>query len=326
MVGCVVVHHGQIVGEGWHQQFGGPHAEVHALTNVIDASILPEATVYVTLEPCSYHGKTPACSTLLIDKRVNKVVAAMYDPNPKVAGSGMRALQEAGITTKTGLLEAQAMALNKRFLVNQALQRPYILLKWAQTADGFLARPNNSSKWISSPESRQLVHQWRANEDAILVGKNTAMHDNPALTVRHWQGNNPVRVVLDRQLSLPPDLQLFNSEAPTLIYNQLKNQLLDTNEFICLPTADFLPQVMAGLYKKNIGSVLVEGGAQVLASLLKLGLWDEARVFTSPQTFKEGVSAPLLAQQPTKQTTVGVDQLSYYYNKNTIKHWQKNSH
>lgn len=325
MVGCVIVYNNSIIGEGWHQQYGKEHAEVNAINSVVDKSLLTEAVVYVNLEPCSYYGKTPACSDLLIKSKVKKVVIACLDPNPKVAGKGVNALKEAGIDVQVGMVEQESIELNKRFFINQKLNRPYIILKWAATNDGFIARKNYDSKWISNEYSRQRVHQWRAEEDAILVGKNTAKHDNPSLTVRDWHGNNPTRIVLDRNLELNPELNLFNNEAKTLVYNYKENKTANGIDFIKLNANNFLMLLVEDLYRRNIGSIIIEGGSQVLSSFIKIGLWDEARIFTSTKEFKEGINAPILKEFiGGKQTINKEDTLRHYYSTKTASYWQKN--
>ncbi len=312
LVGCVIVHEGKIIGEGYHQQYGGPHAEVHAIASVINPALLPDSTVYVSLEPCSHWGKTPPCANLLVEKGIKSVVVATLDPNPLVAGKGVQLLQDAGVTVTVGLLEQEARWQNRRFFCQQEKHRPYLILKWAQTQDGFLARENLDSKWISGTQSRQLVHQWRGEEQAILVGKNTALHDNPRLNVRDWTGADPVRVVLDSKLELPPHLNLFDQQISTLCYNTLKNETLPNLEWVKLPELS-LEALLSDLQRRNIQSVLVEGGSQVLQQFLAAGLWDEARVFTSPLTFKRGIAAPTFTQVPAESYAVGEDQLDLYY-------------
>lgn len=315
MVGCVIVHQDKIIGEGWHKQFGGPHAEVNAVESVKDKSLLTEATVYVTLEPCSYHGKTPACSDLLIRSKVKHVVVASLDPNPKVSGNGIKALKEAGIEVITGVCQDESIALNKRFFVNQKHNRPYVLLKWAQTKDGFLARTNYDSKWISGELSRQRVHQWRSEEDAILVGKNTVIHDDPSLTVRDWDGRNPVRIVLDRNLELSTSYKVFDGQVKTLFYNSIKSSKQNNFENIKIEDSEFLTGILKDMFSRDLGSVLVEGGSKVLQSFIESGLWDEARVFTSDQEFGEGIKAPELDTEPITTERVGKDELAYFEKK-----------
>jgi diaminohydroxyphosphoribosylaminopyrimidine deaminase/5-amino-6-(5-phosphoribosylamino)uracil reductase len=312
LVGCVIVHQGKIIGEGYHAQYGGPHAEVNAIASVTDPKLLADATAYVSLEPCSHWGKTPPCANLLIEKGIKSVVVATLDPNPLVAGKGVKLLEEAGISVQVGLLEQEAKWQNRRFFCQIEQQRPYIILKWAQTADGFVARENFDSKWISGAQSRQLVHQWRAEEQAILVGKNTALHDNPRLNVRDWTGSDPIRVVLDSRLELPADLHLFDQQVPTLCYNTLKNEKLTNLEWVQLPHLS-LEALLADLHARHIQSVLIEGGSQIINQFLAAGLWDEARVFTAPIHFERGIAAPKLTQTPTESHAIGTDQLDFYY-------------
>lgn len=291
-VGCVIVHDGKIIGEGWHQKYGGPHAEVNAINSVTDKSLLEQATVYVNLEPCSHFGKTPPCADLLIAQRVRKVVVANVDSNPLVGGKGLAKLHAAGIETVVGVLDQQARELNKRFFTFVEQQRPYIILKWAETADGFIARSNFDSKWISNEYSRQLVHRWRSEEDAVLVGSGTAAHDNPALTVRDWSGRNPVRVVIDRHLKLSDSLHLFDGNTPTLCYNLIQQKTENNTTWIKLEQTQFLKDLVADLRTRNIQSLMIEGGAQTLSAFLNENLWDEARVFKARQSFESGITAP----------------------------------
>ncbi len=312
LVGCVLVHEGKIIGEGYHEQYGGPHAEVNAITSVTNSRLLAKATAYVSLEPCSHYGKTPPCANLLIEKGIKSVVVATVDTNPLVAGKGVKLLQEAGISVQVGLLEQEARWQNRRFFCQQEKRRPYLILKWAQTQDGFIARENFDSKWISCTQSRQLVHQWRAEEQAILVGKNTALHDNPRLNVRDWTGSDPIRVVLDSKLELPADLHLFDQQIPTLCYTTLKSEKLPNLEWVKLPQLS-LEALLADLHARQIQSVLIEGGSQTINQFLAAGLWDEARVFTAPIEFERGIVAPTLTQTPAESHAIGEDQLDIYY-------------
>lgn len=312
MVGCVIVHEGNIIGEGWHREFGGPHAEVHAVHSVDNQSLLSESTVYVTLEPCVHWGKTPPCANLLVDKKVKKVVIAATDSNPLVGGKGIEILKNAGVEVETGVLEKEARWQNRRFFTQIEKQRPYVILKWAQTQDGFVARENFDSKWISNPQSRQLVHKWRAEEDAILVGKNTAAYDNPRLDVRDWVGKNPIRVVLDSKLELSNELNLFDQTIPTLVFNTVKEKAEENLEWIHLP--QITPKaILQELQSRKIQSLIVEGGSQVLRQFIESGLWDEARVFTASAQFERGISSPILNQNPSETLSIGTDQLDIYY-------------
>jgi diaminohydroxyphosphoribosylaminopyrimidine deaminase/5-amino-6-(5-phosphoribosylamino)uracil reductase len=294
MVGCVIAHQNKIIGEGWHKKFGDAHAEVNAIASVQDQSLLKESTVFVNLEPCSHFGKTPPCADLLIKHQVRKVVVANVDPNPLVGGKGVRKLSEAGIEVVTGILENQGRELNRRFFSFIEKHKPYVILKWAQTADGFVAQKNFESKWISNEFSRQLVHQWRSVEDAVLVGTRTASHDNPQLTVRAWSGRNPVRVVIDRFLRLNNHLHVFDKKVKTICYNVLKHEEHDNLIFVRLAEDNFIQDLLTDLAKRNIQSVIVEGGAQTLQLFIDGELWDEARVFTSYRQYGEGIPAPVL--------------------------------
>lgn len=314
LVGCVIVHDNTIIGEGRHERYGSAHAEVNAVASVADQALLKESTVYVTLEPCSHFGKTPPCADMLIRHAVKKVVIANTDPNPLVNGKGIEKLKAAGIDVVTGVLESNGRELNKRFFTSIEKQRPYIILKWAETADRFIARTNFDSKWISDAHSRKLVHQWRSEEDAVLVGRGTALHDNPALTVRDWQGRNPVRVVIDRYEKLPPTLTLFDGTQRTLCYTTLRNELRGNVEFIKLNEDSFFEELVHDLFSKNIQSVLIEGGAVTLQQFMDKGLWDEVRIFTSPQTFGSGLPAPARAGNLISTESVFTDTLLTYRN------------
>ena len=309
LVGSVVVHGDTIIGEGWHRQYGEAHAEVNALDAVGDKERLTESTVYVNLEPCSHTGKTPPCADLLIRHRVKKVVIANVDPNPLVAGGGIKKLREAGIEVISGILEKQGHELNKRFFTFMEKQRPYIILKWAETADGFIARENFDSKWISNDHSRQLVHRWRTEEDAVLVGSRTAQHDNPQLNVRDWTGRNPVRVVMDRFLKLPENLHLFDRQQRTIYYNVLKHEEHTNLSLIRVNEENFLRNIVQDLYKQKIQSIIVEGGAATLRMFMEANLWDEARVFTSTKTFGKGLQAPSIHGHVTQNGNIDTDTL-----------------
>ncbi|MES2387314.1 MAG: bifunctional diaminohydroxyphosphoribosylaminopyrimidine deaminase/5-amino-6-(5-phosphoribosylamino)uracil reductase RibD [Bacteroidota bacterium] len=280
LVGCVIVKEGRIIGEGWHKKYGGPHAEVNAVNSVTDESMIAGADIYVNLEPCSHFGKTPPCADLLIRQKAARVIICNTDPHPLVSGKGIAKLLNAGIEVITCVLENEGLKLNRRFFTGVQENRPYIILKWAQSADGFMGKPGEQI-WLSNAFAKQLVHKWRSEEDAILIGANTAITDNPSLTVREWTGRNPVRVVLSGRTPLPPDAALFNSNAETIFFNADEpgsGQNLNT--------------VLRELKAKGIQSVIVEGGQKVLISFIDSGLWDEARIFVAPAKFKTGIRAP----------------------------------
>ncbi len=319
IVGCVIVHDAtkRIIGEGWHQRYGQAHAERNAIVSVRpeDEHLLPESTVYVTLEPCSHFGKQPPCADLLIEGRIGRVVCCNDDPNPLVAGQGFQKLRNAGIPVETGVLAEVGRELNARFFTFIEKQRPYIILKWAETADGYIAGEGGQQVQISGPLSQRLVHRWRAEEDAILVGTNTARTDNPRLNVRLVPGRNPTRVVIDKQLQLPESLNLFDSSQPTLGYNFIKTETVGQTTYIQLhPDKPFLPQLLTDLYQRNIQSVLVEGGTTLLNSFMDAGLWDEGRVFRSQTMLGStplngGVKAPIVRGTLRSREKVGKDEL-----------------
>lgn len=321
MVGSVIVNNGKIIGEGWHYKSGMPHAEVNAIASVQDKTQLKTATLYVNLEPCSHFGKTPPCAQLIIDSGIRKVVIGNTDPNPKVAGRGIALLQNAGCEVVFGVLENECAELNKRFFTFHNKKRPYIFLKWAQTADRYIApNPNTRTKnepiWISNSYSKQFVHKMRAEEMAILVGTNTVLQDNPTLTTREWSGENPIRIVIDKDLKLDRKLNIFSSEAPTLIITENNHEDNSDTHLI----ADFdnpLPQQICDLlYKKEIQSVIIEGGTQTLNSFIESDLWDEAFVFTAPVTFGDGIKAPSITGDVIRKEDIAGNQLIVFKHKN----------
>lgn len=320
MVGAVIVHKQEIIGEGWHQKYGEAHAEVNAVKDVFSrhenaAELLKESVIYVSLEPCSYHGKTPACSDLIIQHGIPMVVIACLDPNEKVNGLGVKRLEAAGIKVSVGVLEDEAIHLNRRFNTRIQKQRPYIILKWAETADGYFAPDDSSQHWISGIQAKQLSHRWRSEEDAILVGKNTARIDNPELTTRLWPGKNPKRIVLDKNLELPTDLHLFDQKVETVVLNLKKTELKPNLKYISLESFDYyLAETIAyQLYLLDIQSVIIEGGAQTLDLFIKADLWDEARVFKSKNSWGKGIPAPVLLKAPSYSQALGNDSLTTYF-------------
>ncbi|MHA4895681.1 bifunctional diaminohydroxyphosphoribosylaminopyrimidine deaminase/5-amino-6-(5-phosphoribosylamino)uracil reductase RibD [Pedobacter sp. PWIIR3] len=322
MVGCVIVHEDIIIGEGFHARFGEAHAEVNAINDVIAnygakaEDLLSAATVYVSLEPCAHFGKTPPCADLLVKHRVKKVVIGNKDPFSDVNGKGILKLKEAGITVVTGVLEANCTLLNRRFFTRILKQRPYIILKWAETANGYFAPKNTVQQWISGPLAKKMVHKWRTEEDAIVVGKRTALADDPSLTAREWSGRNPIRILIDQKLHVPTTSNIFNSAAKTIVFNEVKTVVTGNVHYIQMEDMQYyLPQKIAfQLYLMDIQSIIIEGGANLLKQFIDAGLWDEARVFTSANSWEEGLVSPRLHGQLNDELSVGKDTLRIYEN------------
>ncbi|MFB0947386.1 MAG: diaminohydroxyphosphoribosylaminopyrimidine deaminase [Spirosomataceae bacterium] len=300
MVGCVIVHNNKIIGEGWHQRYGEAHAEVNAIADVKDKSLLSEATAYVTLEPCAHFGKTPPCADLLIQHKLKRVVICNEDPFSLVDGRGIEKLRNAGIEVEAGLLALEGRELNKRFFTAVKQKRPYIILKWAETADGFIAAEDGKPIQITGELSRQLVHKWRTEEPAIMIGTNTALNDNPRLNVRYWVGRNPTRVVIDRRLQIPPNFKLLDNTQKTLIFNDVKSTEEKFNSFIQVPNQKpYLPFILDKLLALNLQSIFVEGGTTLLQHFINAGLFDEIRIFKNLKTIGAGIPAPILPHRIT---------------------------
>jgi diaminohydroxyphosphoribosylaminopyrimidine deaminase/5-amino-6-(5-phosphoribosylamino)uracil reductase len=325
MVGAVVVHDGKIIGEGYHHKYGQAHAEVNAIAQVTAnyanaEELFKQSVIYVSLEPCAHYGKTPPCADLIIKHQIPLVVVGCRDPFDQVDGKGIEKLKAAGIEVITGVLEKECQWLNRRFFTRVQKHRPYIVLKWAQTDDGFFAPHDNSQLWITGEESRKLVHKWRSEEDAILVGKNTAAIDNPQLNVRYWEGKSPKRVVIDRRLELNKNLNIFDQSVDTLIFNEIKFDTAGKNKYIALEDFDrYVPQyILYQLYLQDIQSVIIEGGAHTLQTFIEAGLWDEARVLTGKIVLKNGIKAPQITGIIAEESSVGDDHLQVIYNKPII--------
>lgn len=298
MVGAVIVHNGTIIGEGYHIRCGEPHAEVNAIRSVKDESLLKKSTIYVSLEPCSHYGKTPPCADLIIEKGIPEVVIGCMDPFSKVAGRGIEKLRKAGIKVTVGVLEEECRQLIRRFITFNTRKRPYITLKWAESADGFIDknREEGNPVLLSTPLTSMIVHKRRAEHSAILVGRKTALLDNPSLTTRNWFGKDPIRLVIDKGLTLPKGLHLFDGKVRTLVFTQ-KDETSDNQsvEYIRLDfTQNILPQIMDVLYNRKVQSLMVEGGTILLQSFINEGLWDEAYIETSPIRLNEGIKAPVI--------------------------------
>ncbi|MDN3547740.1 bifunctional diaminohydroxyphosphoribosylaminopyrimidine deaminase/5-amino-6-(5-phosphoribosylamino)uracil reductase RibD [Mucilaginibacter aquaedulcis] len=325
MVGAVVVHDGKIIGEGYHQKYGQAHAEVNAIAQVMGkfddaAELLKQSVIYVSLEPCAHYGKTPPCADLIIRHQIPTVVVGCRDPFDQVDGKGIEKLKAAGIEVITGVLEKECKWLNRRFFTKVQKHRPYIILKWAQTSDGFFAPADHTQLWITGEESRRLVHQWRSEEDAVLVGKNTAAIDNPCLNVRYGDGRSPKRVVIDRKLELDKGLNIFDQSVDTFVFNEVKFDVDGKNKYIALEDFNnFVPQyILYQLYLQDIQSVIIEGGARTLQSFIEAGLWDEARVFTGKINLKNGIKAPQITGIIAGEFPSGKDRLQIIYNEPII--------
>ncbi|MDR6300336.1 bifunctional diaminohydroxyphosphoribosylaminopyrimidine deaminase/5-amino-6-(5-phosphoribosylamino)uracil reductase RibD [Mesonia maritima] len=319
LVGSVLVYKNEIIGEGWHQKAGKPHAEVNAIHSVEDKKLLKKATIYVSLEPCSHFGKTPPCSDLIIEKGIKKVVIGTMDPFAKVAGRGIQKLMNAGCEVVLGVLEKECQELNKRFFTFHKKKRPYIILKWAQTKDGFIAPLQQNERkpvWISNEKSKQLVHKWRSEEQAILVGTNTAIKDNPKLNTRLVEGENPTRIVIDRNLKIPKNSHLFDGKISTFVFTENSSSKNQENlTFIPINFEENVPQQICDhLYQKEFQSVIIEGGQQTLQSFIDKNLWDEARVFTGSVFLEEGIKAPTFVGNKIASEEIGDNNLSIYKN------------
>lgn len=318
LVGAVIVLDNKIIGEGYHQKYGEAHAEVNAVNAVKDKSLLKDATIYVTLEPCSHFGKTPPCADLLVRSEFKRVVIAQVDPFSEVSGRGIEKLRNAGILVDCGILEKEANDLNKRFITFHTKKRPYITLKWAQTNDGFIDRDRsinreNGINWISQPETQVITHQMRSTEQAILVGWRTIQNDNPSLTTRAFKGANPLRIVIDPQLQAPKEATIFTDGLNTLVLNLLEDRKVNAVTYVKMK--DLSPEsILQYLFENTINSVLIEGGTTTLSRFIETGLWDEALVITGKTEFKTGLKAPILSKMPVKTVKFGKDYLNYFRN------------
>jgi len=325
LVGSVIVHEDRIIGEGYHHEYGGPHAEVNAIRSVKDRSLLPESTLYCNMEPCSHYGKTPPCADLICNKKIGRVVVANQDPNPSVNGRGLSFIRETGVEVVTGCLEDEGYKLNRRFFHFHEKKRPYVILKWAQTSDGFLdviREPGDprGTNWITSELCRTLVHKWRSEESAIMVGTNTIITDDPMLNLRRWGGVNPVRVTIDRRGRLSPDSRILDGSQETLVFTGVPGKYSGKTRSVPVDPSYDLQDLMEELSDSRILSVFVEGGGQLLSSFIESGLWDEARVFTGKVAFSQGVKAPELDRDPVEQLNFSNSSLAVYENHHAPLH------
>ncbi len=322
MVGALLVYNDRIIAEGWHHKYGEHHAEVDCLNNVAEADrhLIANCTMYVTLEPCAHQGKTPPCAHRLVQEGIKKVVIANADPFEQVNGRGIQILRDAGIEVETGMCEAEGLWVNRRFFCYHKQQRPYIILKWAQTADGYIAPGDKSRFQITNSHSQQLVHKWRTEEGAIMVGATTALNDNPQLTARLWTGKQPLRVALDQRMSLPTTHAVFDGSVPSWIVNETTEKAMGAIRFVKAPFGENLSDIiLEKLYEQNILSMIVEGGAQLLKTFISLGLWDEARIFTGDKMLGQGIAAPLLQHSNRAfSTMLGGDKLDVLINDHSL--------
>ena len=309
MVGSVIVYQGKIIGEGWHQKAGEAHAEVNAINSVKDKSLLPHSTIYVSLEPCSHFGKTPPCSDLIIQHKIPNVIIGIQDPFSEVSGRGIKKLKEAGCDVVVGVLEKECFELNKRFFTYHIQKRPFIILKWAQSADGYLAplqQNNRTPVWLSNTYSKQQVHKQRSIEQAILVGTDTVIKDNPSLTTREWYGNNPVRIIIDRNDRIPLDSTIFNGTVKTIIFTNSIKENIANIDFVHIENSnDLLTQICNYLHHIGIQSLIIEGGKKTLETFIKKGLWDEAYVYKATYVYlKDGIFAPAIKKPNSGQKEI----------------------
>lgn len=314
MVGAVIVHEGKIVGEGYHRVCGKAHAEVNAIHSVSNPSVLSESTMYVTLEPCSHFGKTPPCADLIVQHNLKRVVICNLDPFEKVAGNGIKKLKEAGIEVESRCLEKQGRYLNRRFFCFHEKKRPYIILKWAESKDGFIGKKEEQI-WLTGNISKQLVHQWRAEEMAILVGKNTALLDNPKLTVRETAGKNPTRFLVDKNLEVPKDSKVYNGESNTIVLNSIETKQEQNIDYITINFKSSLPEQVSKIcFDRNINSIIIEGGANTLQQFIDSNFWDEARVFSTKKKLDSGINSPKLNGKLESSDQLIDDVLNIYSN------------
>ncbi len=316
LVGSLIVYEGNIIGKGYHEKYGYAHAEVNAINSVKDKSILKKSTLYVNLEPCNHFGKTPPCTDIIIKNNIPKVVIGCLDSYSKVKGKGIERLKKNGVKVIYGVLNKESRNLNKRFLTFHEKKRPYIILKWAQSIDGYIApKVQNSPFWMTSKESKLLVHKWRAEEDSILVGRKTAEKDNPFLTVREIKGKNPIRIILDKNLRLKKSINLFNNDSKTIIFNNIKNEKIGSNIYIKICFKDLIKSILLHLYELKVHSVIIEGGSTTLQSFINENLWDEARIFKTNKKINDGIKAVKIDKEINYEKINKNDSLSIIFNK-----------
>ncbi len=325
LVGSVIVFSNRIIGEGWHQRSGESHAEVIAINSVKNKSLLPKSTLYVNLEPCSHYGKTPPCADLIVKMKIKNVVIGTIDLNDVVSGKGIAHLKKNGCKVKIGVLEKECNKINKRFFTFHKMKRPFVILKWAETKDGFIypgIKKDNTKKpiWISNKYSQQIVHKWRTEEEAILVGTETAIKDNPSLTARNYDGKSPMRITIDKNLKIPEKYNFYDSSCQTIIFTNKRSTYPKINNlrFVEIDfTKNTNKQILKFLFEIGVQSVIIEGGAITLQSFIKCNLWDEARIFVGDNNFKTGVKSPGIMGEVLLKRTILKDVLTIYKNENT---------
>ncbi len=320
LVGSVIVHEGKIIGEGFHWKAGEPHAEIHAINSVKDKSLLKNSTLYVNLEPCAHFGRTPPCSLAIINNKIPRVVIGCIDSFSKVAGKGIEMMRKAGVEVTTGILETESRFVNRRFFTFHEKKRPYVILKWAQTIDGFIDIERKDEAevqptWITNEWARRAVHRQRSTEQAVLVGKNTVLKDDPSLTLRNWKGTSPKRVVIDRRLELPLTMKIFSGQEETFVLNEIKNEKDKNVTYIKTDfSGNSAANILTALYEQEIQSVVIEGGRYTLNSFIEKGLWDEAFVYAGEKWFEKGVKAPELRSSPVEKYNFEESKLYVYRN------------
>ena len=319
LVGCVIVYENKIIGEGWHKKSGEAHAEVIAIESVQNKKLLSSSTLYVSLEPCSHFGKTPPCADLILKYKIPNVVIGTIDPNSKVAGKGIQKLKDSGVNVTFGILEKECNELNKRFFTFHRKNRPFIILKWAESSDGFISPKNKSEQkpvWISNEHSRQLVHKWRSEEQAILVGTQTIIDDNPSLTARDWTGKNPIRMIIDKENNVDSSKNVFDNQAKTIVFSS--KEVTSNSETIQNIKIDFdinsTQTIVEKLYENNIQSIIIEGGSKTIQSFIDANIWDEARVFIGEIKLHDGTKAPEFKKAIYSKSYLKKDTLLTYRN------------
>ncbi len=314
LVGAVLVHDNKIIGEGYHELFGAAHAEVNAINSVIkdgNEHLLNKSTLYVNLEPCSHHGKTPPCTDLIIKHNIPQIRIGCKDPFVEVSGKGISILKNEGRDVETGILEKECLELNRRFIKFHTAERPYVVLKFARTANNFLAPLNNADKKISNEYTDRLVHKWRSEEASIMVGTRTAEADDPQLNVRKWRGKNPIRILIDRNLRLPSGLNMLDNKSSTIIFNEKKDGIENRNHYIRIDFSSLVSNILSALYRLNVLSVLIEGGTNLLTQFIDLEFWDEARIITASKIYPDGIQAPIVTGNIFKEENIMGDHIMY---------------